>query len=473
MINTQSPSILNRGNNSAIAYLFLATLIGTLMQGEYLAIARISWVLLAFLFAIKETYILYACFFFASFFHSAGFAPDFVFTIKHFHIALGIGWAGTLIQKGMPCSVYSIRKVLWYFFPFFLIVAFGLLNYLRISPTLTSVRIPFNILLTMSCAAALIFIIFGQITKANSQGLLKNCLLYLSGGVFVQIALGILNHVFKTDYLNIVIFHNNHIGILSVLGFFFAAAAYKCSSSGSYSRYISFLFTVVLFLGVLLSCSRTSWISFAIGYSTFLIISKRYIEVFKWKEFVSMPSRKRLIISSLIGLTIGLSFINQSFYNRIINMDQLINPSYWDYIIADTQNFGCFGIYRLRDLQNVVEGLRTNPLIGVGFTRTVVNIHGFLFLTLSATGIIGLVLLISFGVLLLSKLWHYIRSKAHYENRFFALAGLCTMISWFFISLMESYFLQFIVWINFCVIIYVLEHNNILESKHTNPPQRQ
>lgn len=453
-----------RTNQPSLIILVLTmcvSLLGTLMQDNYLAIARISWVLLAFLFILRESFILYACFFFAAFFHSAGFAPHFIFTIKHFHIALGLGLISQLLKQGVFWDFRRIKTILLYFSPFIVIISLGLMNYLRVSPTLTSIRIPLNLLLTMTCAATLILLLLSRGGAEDERiRTLRQCILFFTGGICLQIALGIINSTFGTNYLQIVLMHNNHMGMFSVMGFFFSIFNFKTAVRKSFDRGLSFALTLLLFFGILLSCSRTSWISFFIAYLCYIVISKRVIEGWTWKTFLQIPKRRRLVISAAVGLMIGLSLTNQMVYDRVVLLNQLISPEYWQYMLADKQNFGCFGIYRLRDLQNVLEGLKTNPLIGVGFTRTVVDIHGLHFLVLSATGILGLSVMLLYGVYLLRKLWSKILPVKgnSLAERYLALSAVSTAIAWFFISFMESFFLQFTVWITFILIIYVLEY---------------
>lgn len=464
-MDKQKISLFN-GNRQAdpriIVTVFFMALLGTLAYGNYFAIARLSWILLAFLFILNDSAILYAGFFFAAFFHGAGFAPELFFTIKHFHIALGLGCIAQLLQKGTHWDLRILRRILTYFIPFILIIILGLLNYLRISPTLTSIKIPLNILLTMICCGVLTFFLLDKTKGEKGHQTVRNCIFFFCGGAAIQIVLGFINHFAGTQYLQIVIPHNNHMGILSVLSFFFALFCFKTGSKSRPAAILSFTLMMTLFAGVLFSCSRTSWISFAIGNLFFFGCGKKCIENFQWRDFFRMPKLRNIITSMIIGLIAGLSLFNRTIYSRFSNIDQLISPSYWHYILEDKQNFGCFGIYRLRDLQNVSEGLKTNPLIGIGFTRSVVDIHGFNFLVLSATGIIGLAILAAFGIFIFVQLWRKLLSReVTKEERYLALAASSTIVAWFFISFMESYFLQFVVWINFCIIIYVLENSNI------------
>lgn len=463
------PEKNSRQPSPAILVLTLAvSLLGTLMQDNYLAIARISWVLLAFLFILRESFILYACFFFAAFFHSAGFASHFIFTIKHFHIALALGCISQLLKQGVFWDWGLIKRILGYFIPFAILIILGLLNYFRISPTLTSIRIPLNLLLTMSCAAALSVLLLSRGGSEEERiRTVRQCVHFLTAGISLQILLGMINGAFGTRYLQIVLFHNNHIGMFSVMGFFFALFNFKTGVRKSFDRAVSFFLALILFFGILLSCSRTSWISFFISYVCYLILSKRLIENWTWKNFLQIPKRRRILISAGVGLLIGLSLTNQMVYDRVMLLNQLVSPDYWQYILADKQNFGCFGIYRLRDMQNVLESLRTNPLIGVGFTRTVVDIHGLHFLVLSATGILGLSVMLFYGIYLLNRLWNKIQPRP--ENtpveKYLALSALTTAIAWFFISFMESFFLQFTVWVTFALMIYVFEYRRELNQK--------
>jgi hypothetical protein len=463
-INHSLFNIAKQPNPQFISGLFILALFGTLAEGNYFALARISWILLSLLFMMNSSMIVYAAFFFAAFFHGSGFAPDFIFTLKHFHIALCLGCVVRLLN-GVVWDLTLIRRILLYFMPFILIIFIGFLNYLSISPILTSLRSPLNLSLTMVCSGILVFLLLDKSQYDPKHEIVNKAILFFCGGIGLQIILGLLNFFTTTNYLRLVIPHNNHIGILSVLGFFYAMYSFKIRSRISPSSILSFILVLLLFIGIFFSCSRTSWISFASGFLLFTFCRKKYIENFQWSDFLKFPKKHRILINVLIGLAIGFSLMNQNIYTRVLNMNQLINPEYWRYIIADEQNFGCFGIYRLRDLQNVLEILKASPLTGVGFTRSVMDIHGFVFLTLSATGIIGLLGMLSFGLYIFSKLWVYIRNKAvHSSLRYLATAGLSTLIAWFFISLMESYFLQFAIWITFVVIIYIFENYNFMDE---------
>ena len=78
----------------------------------------------------------------------------------------------------------------------------------------------------------------------------------------------------------------------------------------------------------------------------------------------------------IIGIGIGT---NLSVFNRFYELGMLFDPGYWHYTFTDTQNFGFLGIFRLNQLYDLGAILRQSPLIGVGFTRQVVDFHSLYF----------------------------------------------------------------------------------------------
>lgn len=125
---------------------------------------------------------------------------------------------------------------------------------------------------------------------------------------------------------------------------------------------------------------------------------------------------------------------------------------YGDEFVLKAHNFGFLGHFRLVQYKELLQILKKHLFFGVGFLHRVVDFHGFYFMVLGATGLLGLLLLLLFNGNLLCRVWGVMQSPRCADFHIIGLSTLCTILAWCIISITETFFLQFAVWINVAVV---------------------
>lgn len=438
--------------------LFSLAMFSTLLQGEWLLFARAGWTFLVILFVIDIRYSLYTIFFSAAFFHPSTFLPNHFFTLKHFHIALALTLVVQITKnqfwKNLVAGIKISRPLIY----LILIISIGFIPFYRQSNPFSFYKVALNFLMVLSS-----FVYISGMIKKN-EALLRHCLLLFTLGVTTHIIIAFLNFSTNSNFLGgLSIVHNNHLGVLSSFAVFHAIG-YALSTSKISFKIFGWLNVFLIFSALVLSCSRTSWFSFFISYLIFInSFQSRIYSPPSWKK------QKRLVIFGSIFIFLMIVFFlfksNLTVSERIGHLYQVADFRYWKFTLNDYQNFGFLGAHRLRQINELWSTLHTNPLLGRGFNNEVFGYHGFYYVVLGGSGLIGLALFFVFIRTLLVKLIRTLHNNSNSEKLLILkICILCAMIDWLLCSVMETLFLQFSVWINIVACLIIIQPNKGKET---------
>ena len=429
---------------------FISALLLTLCAGEALWLARIGWTLMALLYVVDSRYAIYAIFFYFAWFHSAGFLPKLIFTLKHFHLAIFLAFLASLLKNSsfgiIKLGLRSGRRLLYVAAIIFL----GFVNGLRFGALDQAVRTPANLSLILT---GLLFIMglmehWGQ---ENPRILFTKCIHFYIFSVCVHVGLGFFNALEpQRAYLDLHLLHNNHIGILCAFSLFYPLSLFFTTQS-KLARLLYFLSSVIIFSGLVSSCSRTAWLSCAAGAVLFFVLVARVRHI-TFKNILLRCGGPVFLMGAILLVLIAL--FNHPVYERVKGLPQLLDLEYWRYTLHDSNNFGFLGKFRLEQFFTLNNILSKHLILGRGFIRKVVDFHGFYFCLLGATGIVGLGLYMNFCRLVLKDLLNSLQSYPPLDM--LKIGSLCAFVVWLCTSFTESYFVQFSAWLNPLMILMLV-----------------
>lgn len=449
------PLAVSPQKNPFLNVLFIAALGMTLFDGSWLWVARAGWTLLAILISIHMRFGFYSLFFFAAFFHPTGFIPSLFFTLKHFQIAFLINLTVHAISGGNPLKTLlaGFKRAGNFYFPWLLILALALFNFSRFPASEQAWMTPINLL---SIITAMLYLLgrSEQILLQNPrEKTVQTCLSFFTAGVAVQVFIAFQNTVAGTLYFNMPLFHNNHVGILCAFSAFFPIGLFL-SETDPLKRKFWAAATFVLISAVVASCSRTAWFSFLAGFTVFFVLAGK----FQPKTHFLMKKRHTFSVALfVIAAAVTLSRGYEIVFYRFIGLIKLLDWRYWEYTFTDYQNFGFLGIFRLQQIYMIKDILQAQPFLGVGFIKDVMDFHGFYFSLLGGTGAVGFTFFVYFCRKTLHKSLARISNSAKSPESFFLLlSSFCALITWLICSFLETYVVQFSVWIIFWVLSALL-----------------
>ncbi len=414
-----------------------AAMLMTLLEGEWKWLARIGWVLLGVVFALDIRHAVYALFFYAAWFHPTGFMAKMMFSLKHFQLAFFMAFTVHAVNGNPVKTFITGFRNNRIFYPVLAILGIGLLNYFRFHQYPQALRTPLNLFLIMTA----LFYLGGILEnfKADSEKILRRGMFFFVAAVTLQIFVALQNTIADTHYFNAPLIHNNHIGILAALSFFYALGLFMAEPKGTLKNLCG-VSALVMSAAVIASCSRTAWFSFLFSLVTFLVLSYQHRRA---EQSVRVRKRHSLLAVVILGaLVVLISKLSFEVGVRVQSLPQLLDGAYWQYTINDFQNFGFLGIFRLLQIYALKDILHSQPLLGVGFTRQVVDFHGFYFCLIGATGFAGLLTFAYFTRQLLNNLLSAIRKPASCPTFFFRVAIFCSFISWLGCCFIETYIVQ-------------------------------
>ena len=418
---------------------FLFLLASTILPPAYLWVARISWILLAVYFAKNIDYGLCALFFYAAFFSSSGFAKGLFFTLKHFHIAFFITLTTHLIihPDFRSCLKGGAKKQWGVLKPFLLMLLVSILPIGKSFPSNSTWLLLSNLLLTMFCFFYLQSLLFVSPTP------LAKLLTYFLIGTSLSVLYGMCYDYFVHDPLNYHVLHNKHLAVEVASCLFFALSLFFLTQN-KLSKTFYFFILIILFSALILTCGRTAWISTIL--STILFFNFTYKHSQKRSLCIHQKYFLVLLFSTL-AILVFFGFHSELIASRYKEIPLLWSLDYWHHTLSDQQNFGFFGIFRLRQVYELWSILKTNPLLGRGFSRDIMGFHGLYFSILGGGGIVGFSFLVQFIRNLLHKTIQAVNQASDLNHFYLSLATLCSLSSWLLCSFMQTLILQFSVWI--------------------------
>lgn len=429
---------------------------------KQLFLNKFGWLFLALLFAINTDYAVYAAFFYAAFFHGTGFFPNLFFTVKHFHIVVSLLVFILFLRSELWPKVKANYKSAYnLLIPWILIILIS-----TIAAFLNDGDQMFRAFRTNTNILTLLVSSFLFICTMDRKQLIVNALLFFSFGVAVRIFFASFSSATGAEFFyHEYIFFNNHIGFLSASAIFILFALTLTSKPKlKASHYvISGLLLLMIFTGLLLSCSRTGWFAFLVGSAVFTYFFSRMRKSQYTRE--AMVSRLVLLgVTSLLALIVvmGISW-NQDLFSRITSLKRFLDMDYLQFTLHETKNFGPFGIFRLNQFYSLQEILMNNWLVGVGFIKKVTDFHSLYLTLLGGSGVLGLGLFLIFALrwssLLLDNL-----SKLDDGTNLIRLGVFSTFIVWLIYSLMETFVVQFNIWIVLAVGTILCDKRRVIEK---------
>lgn len=440
---------------------FIAALGFTLCEGSYLWLARLGWVLLAILFALHRRYAIYTIFFFATFFHTTGFLRHSPIALKHFHIACTLLIAIDILQGTFADHVKKGLIFLRAILPFVTTLALGCVVSLRGDFALGNFRTPFNVLLVLT----FLYYLYSCVVAFSPEERLiifRRSILAFSAGMAVQCVAAFLNHLFGASLWGITLFHNNHLGNLSLFAFFYVMPLYA-SSKKSLGKSFYFLILLVVFAGIVASCSRTAWFTTALCLCAFVWMSWRFL-----KKNIGPCAFHIHILPTIVVLILSffvLMLNNHTIAARVMGLPKLLDLEYWKYTFADHQNFGFLGICRLEQYILLRDILIHHWLLGIGFVKKVVDMHGLLLVILGATGCIGFSLFLAFCIRHLVRIHRALSVQISEELLLMLTGSFCAFLGWLTMSFMLTLIVHFTVWINVMIGVLLVELSKDLGAK--------
>lgn len=425
--------------------LYTALFVSIVFQ-KHLFLGKIGLLFLALLSGINFEYALYAIFFYSAFFHSSGMIPNLFFTLKHFHIAVVLLTVILAFRSELWGKIREHhRSALFLLIPWGLILLISTVAILIVKDAdsmAKGLRMNANIL-------TLVLSAFLLICTVEKRQVIMNGLFAFAFGVGLRVILAITSLITTSGfYYTEGIMNNNHIGFLSASSIFilFASSLVSKPQLKKIQYLISGTFLLLIFTGLLLSCSRTGWLSFVTTCAVFAHSFSRLRTSQATREGIA----SRLV---LIGMMFSLAivvmagvFLNEDIYTRVVAFKRFFDVEYWRYTFQDMQNFGAFGFFRLRQIFSIQQVLKEHWLFGVGFIREITDYHSLYLTVLGGSGILGFLLFF----LCISKWIREVIADLEKEDDGFNLLRLGVFgafLVWLIYSLMETFIVQFNIWL--------------------------
>lgn len=114
-----------------------------------------------------------------------------------------------------------------------------------------------------------------------------------------------------------------------------------------------------------------------------------------------------------------------------------------------SNNFGFLGEFRRRDWKNLADIFRQKPWLGEGLSSRVADMHGFYIMLLAGSGIVGLSFFLFFLIFFFVSLFKMLGKTRCLFEKVYIASLIATVSAWLIISLLETHFLQFYIWIPF------------------------
>lgn len=427
--------------------IFLFTLVSAALNGSWLSMAHLAWLVLAILFALDIRYAFYSIFFFASFFHPSGFLKDLPFSLKHLHIAFFLLIVIQMLEKKFTTALKTGFKENVYFYPLWAIAGIALMAALIRHGEAKTLFLTANFIS--------ILFMFNYLYGAMKEfpGLVKSALLFFLFGAALQCLIAFANFLTGRYWWNIVLIHNNHLGVLSAVSLFYGMA-YAFSEKSKVRVAAASACSAIIFLSLIFSCSRTAWLSFAGGY-LFLVVtqkfySRRAARSTAWLKFLAAAV-------VLWGGFLMAGHANQAVKERVDQVVGLKEMNAWKYsLIIDRQNSGFLGNLRRNQVRQFKKIMKDHFAIGLGFTHQITDFHSLYLTILAATGIMGFALFVFFWFQIFRDL-HFSLRSASPADFLYKTGSFAAMVTWLLVSGLENRLLQYPVWTNLFMALLFLK----------------
>ena len=437
--------------------LFLFCLVGILFFHNLMVVRNALWVLLFVLSFYHFEFAAYSAFFFSAFFMPAELFENPIFTPKHFHISMAMLAASLLLRgKLIPMfqDSYQRLKVL---LPWIGILAISTGSALFFQTyAVEAVKMNANILALILGAAFLIMAI-------QEKEMAVQAVQFFIGGTVFRVLLSVLSFLKLEGYYPLENFlYNNHFAFLNCTALFLILP-FCLTYKQPMQKFIAVMVQILLFSGLLMSMSRTGYVSFFFGY---LFFSFLLLKGFQASD--RSVSKKDLVMSLAVPvltmlLIMGFLLIifpiftdrlpelqtGREFFDRLKGTTLVLVPLGWQQAFFDSKfgvNFGLFGHIRRDQFYVFSELIKMNWITGVGLIHKVTDFHMLYLTLLGGSGIIGLSLFLFFCRQWWMGLWRNLLSTS-FEISILRAGLLAAFFVWLCYSLMESFLIQFNIWV--------------------------
>ncbi len=462
-LSSPADSPLKRG---LVTLLFMLALMATLAYGPYWPAAAAGWAFLAFCFFRAPRCGVHAAFFHAAFFQGAGILPDLFFTLKHFHLTMFL-----ILTMGVLSGNVSFLKMRRPGYRLFWPV--GLLLLVSVVGGAMNGMARQGYLLSANMALVLgLMLILAARTLDRPVSAAAACAFFVAGTV-VQCTVNFYNLATGAFVFNLDLVYNNQNATLLAMTVFYCLALFL--GTRHWLRY-SLALTALGVTGgsLLMSLSRTGWLSFLLPLPVFFYLVARFAADSESRMFYV----KRLAAGTVILTAAAAAFfvlfpvdadpvapgIQNAVWARVSHFYQILDPDYWQYTLADVQNFGFFGISRLNQLFILRDLMKEHWLIGIGFVKMLTDFHGFYFTLLGAAGVTGVFLFLIFVVKVLGGLEKSLQKYRDRETQLFGAACFCAILAWLISSVTQSMFIHFSVWLQPVIALLIMRKRPVPEE---------
>lgn len=262
------------------------------------------------------------------------------------------------------------------------------------------------------------------------------------------------NHVWDARWFNQETRFNNHFGFLLSMSFPLGICVlFHARKLPAKAWYLGVL--VLAFFCTVLSLSRSSLYGSVFGMVLFLGLF-----------FVRSSGETRRKILRLVGVMAILVLSTALVYDHLPGTDdahslfrtgsqdsgklttffKVFDLQYMKHSVFEDPNGGMFG-ERFVQLRSVKELFLAHPFFGEGWTNRVISFHGLFYTMLTGTGLAGFSLFIYFLYRLFRALWRALKRDPDAATAVLGIALFCSLTDWLLHCLMDTYFLQFHIWL--------------------------
>jgi len=448
---------IDRKTLNRLSVLLVLTII-TVVQGHPF-LEKSMWFFFALLCASEATFAIYALFFFSAFFNSSGFFPNLFFTLKYFHFSFLILIAVLFIKGKLFDLIKRNIKHAKLLIPWGCLIGISVISGLVGPHPYRALMTTANLASITACAAVLICVM-------ERKSMVADAALFFAFGACWRVCLSLVSYL-KIDFLQYQegLIHNNHIGFLTASALFMLLPFFFTKQERA-RRFVSWIMLFVLFSGLVLSCSRTGWVGFIGSFVFFglVLLKLKYKDAAEHAH--SLGRNKRFLLTFAVAFSaiiLVVVLMNSEVLSRIGGFKRLIDPSYWSLTFQDTQNFGFLGAFRRNQFVSLGNIFQDHWLFGVGFIREVTDFHSVYLSILGATGVVGFLAFLCFCFMFYKTLL-----KTIYLNNddltYLRIGILSAFTLWLIYSLMETFIVQFNVWIIFTLGILLQAKNRVFKT---------
>ncbi len=370
--------------------------------------------------------------------HGTSSLADVFFSVKPVQIIM-------LLLIGALC----VRKKLFFKDPLDWLVVGSLIGILAISliagayseDPLKAFRVNVNFALLIVLCKVLMSMIDGKeiiwkILKYYFFGVVFLCLVHAA-----NMAFGWMLFAQETRF-------NNHFGFLLSMSFPLGLCMLFTARNIA-ARLWYFGVLLLAFFCTVLTLSRSSLYGSVIGMAIFLGVFLARSGTLQRRRVYGLIGTAALLIvvpvilyESLPGITDATSLLG----GKLSSFFRLLDWEYWRYAMFEDPNGGMFG-RRFVQLREVQEIFTQHWLFGEGWTNRVISFHGLFYTVLTGTGLAGFLLFVYFLYRMFRTLWKIPRRDPDPATRVLAIALFCSLADWMLHCLLDTYFLQFHIWL--------------------------